>query len=70
LQKALIGLLLNFDQVRNLDGALNLRKIQALAFAHPVTMIVAVTIRIAIFMSHSVLPRDISLAGSNYSPHP
>ncbi len=34
LQKALVRFLLDFDQVRDLDRTLNLRKIQALAFAN------------------------------------
>jgi hypothetical protein len=32
LKEALVRLFLDFDQVRDLDGALNLRKIQSLAF--------------------------------------
>jgi hypothetical protein len=32
LKEALVRLFLHFDQVRDLDGALNLRKIQSLAF--------------------------------------
>jgi hypothetical protein len=32
LQEALVGLLLDFNQVRDLDGPLDFRKIQSLAF--------------------------------------
>jgi hypothetical protein len=42
LQKSLIGILLNLDQVRNLNRAPDLGKIQALALSH---MMIPVSIR-------------------------
>ena len=45
LQKSLVGFPLNFDQVRNLDRALDLGEIQPLAFSH---MMIAVSILHAI----------------------
>src|SRR6202158_1567242 len=48
LQKSLIGILLNLDQVRNLNRAPDLGKIQALALSHmmiPVSLRAAMTSR-------------------------
>src|SRR6266576_683040 len=45
LKKSLIGFLLNFDQVRNLNGALDFREIQPFPLAH---MMIAISITISI----------------------
>ena len=60
LQEALIGLLLNVDQVRNLDSRLNLGEVQAFPFPHDA---------ITVTMTHGPSPSGLRRSG-NADRHP